>query len=65
MSNEINKQQGARRFKISNFKDQYVLYDDDNLQIGYKCSQIYEKVDKFSAMINFELYFGNKSQKAL
>lgn len=35
------------------------------IQIGFKSQQIYEKVDKFSALIEFELFFGNKSDNII
>jgi hypothetical protein len=57
--------QGHRRFKASHFKTKYVLYEDHYIQIGFKTSQIYEKVDKFSALLLFELYFGNKSASTM
>jgi len=41
------------------------MYEDDNLQIGFKFSQVYEKVDKFSALLNFELFFGNKCDRPI
>lgn len=65
MSREVKKQQGHRRFKMAHFKNNYVMYEDNNLQIGFKFNQIYEKVDKFSTLLNFELFFGNKSDSTI
>ena len=61
----ILRLQGHRRFKASHFKNKYILFEDDYIQIGFKVSQVYEKVDKFSAMMMFQLYFGNKREKTL
>lgn len=33
---EIKKDQGSRRFKISNLRDRHPLYENDHLQIGFK-----------------------------
>ena len=61
MSENILSIQGHRRFKASHFKPKYVLYEDDRLQVGFKISQIYEKVGKYSSLMLFELFFGNKT----
>ena len=45
--------QGHRRFKASHFKHKYILYEDDRIQIGFKISQIYEKVEKYSSLMLF------------
>ena len=39
--------------KASLFKNKYILYEDDNIQVGFKSSPIYEKVDKFTTMLDF------------
>lgn len=37
----ILRVQGHRRFKSSHFKNKYVLYQDDYMQIGFKLTQVY------------------------
>ncbi len=37
----VLKVQGHRRFKCSHFKQKYILYEDNFIQIGFKASQIY------------------------
>ena len=54
-----------RRLKASLFKNKYILYEDECMQVGFKSAAIYEKVDKFTCMIDFELFFGNKTSKAI
>lgn len=54
-----------RRLKSALFRNKYVLYEDDCLQVGFKSTAIYEKVDKFTSMIDFELFFGNKTSKTI
>lgn len=41
MKEGILKVQGHRRFKSSHFKQKYILYEDNFIQIGFKASQIY------------------------
>lgn len=65
MLSSVRQEQGLRRFKVSLFRNKYLLYEDDALQIGFKAEPIYERVDKFSSMVCFELYFGNKTDKVL
>jgi hypothetical protein len=62
---QIRKEQGVRRVKASLFKNKYILYEDESLQVGFKSTPIYEKVDKFTTMLNFELFFGNKTAKTI
>jgi hypothetical protein len=61
----MKKDQGVRRLKSSLFKNKYILYEDDCIQVGFKSAAIYEKVDKFTSMIDFELFFGNKTAKII
>lgn len=37
---------------MSQLRDKYLLYEDDILQMGFKSAQIYEKVDRFSCLLN-------------
>lgn len=39
---KIDKNQGHRRFKTSNFKGKSSLFENENIQIGYKSEAIYE-----------------------
>lgn len=41
ISEGILRAQGHRRFKASHFKTNYILFEDDRIQIGFKSSQIY------------------------
>jgi len=38
---------------MSHFKSKYILFEDERIQIGYKTTQIYEKVEKFTSMLLF------------
>ena len=64
-NDKIRKDQGIRRLKASLFKNRYILYEDENIQIGFKSSPIYEKVQKFEVMLNFEMFFGNKTKNSI
>lgn len=54
-----------RRAKAALFKNKYILYENECLQVGFKSAAVYEKVDKFASMIDFELFFGNKTARAI
>jgi hypothetical protein len=43
----------VRRVKASFFKNKYIIFEDENMQVGFKSSPIYEKVDKFTTMLDF------------
>ena len=61
---DIQKEQGMKRFKISNLKSRALLYESGHIQVGYKSEPVYEKVeelDKFSEMIQLEIFIGNKT----
>lgn len=49
----MKKEQGMRRLKASLFKNKYILYEDECIQLGFKSVAVYEKVDKFTSMIDF------------
>ena len=61
-NDKIRKDQGIRRLKASLFKNKYILYEDQAIQIGFKSAPIYEQVQKFQVMLNFEIFFGNKTK---
>ena len=42
--NDIQKEQGMKRFKISNLKSRALLYESGHIQVGYKSEPVYEKV---------------------
>ena len=49
---DIKRDQGMRRFKLANLKDRYPLYENSNLQIGFKTEPIYDEVENFSGIIS-------------
>jgi hypothetical protein len=51
--------------KASLFKNKYILYEDECMQVGFKSTPVYEKVDKFASMLDFELFFGNKTARTI
>lgn len=57
-----------KRFKISNLKSRSLLYESGHIQVGYRSEPVYEKVeelDKFSEMIQLEIFIGNKTNEEL
>ncbi len=64
-NDKIRKDQGIRRLKASLFKTKYILYEDQAIQIGFKSAPIYEQVQKFQVMLNFEIFFGNKTKNSI
>lgn len=37
----LKKEQGSRRFKISNFREKNPLFENDQIQVGYKSQAVY------------------------
>ena len=49
----VRKDQGLRRLKVSMFRSKYLIFEDDAIQVGFKSTPVYERVAKFSALLNF------------
>lgn len=57
---DLDPGQKMRRFKVSNFKEKSLIFEDNNLQVGFKSRPVYEETDTLRIYLNFTVFFGNR-----
>jgi hypothetical protein len=59
---EMSEAQGIRRFKVSNFKEKSLLLENSTIQVGFKSTAHYDRINSFKQCLKITMFFGNKSE---
>jgi hypothetical protein len=61
----LKKEQGCRRFKLSNFRKKSILFENEHIQVGYISQAVYESIDEFKHFLLLNLFVGNKTEDSI
>lgn len=54
--------QHLKRFKVANFKDKSILFQDNCIQVGFKSKLLYENFENFKVLLKIIIYYDNNTE---